>query len=137
MKLRKPAKPSVLLIGTDSLKQQLRATAFRNCEINVHTAETLPDALRLCSATRYDLVLLTSTHQGEGPMRVYDELQKVAPRQRVAVFVGPPRYLRELDGSHEGSEGQGAGSPPPPQIVRPQRSAHARLLFIKRLPATG
>lgn len=137
MTLQKTAKPSVLLIGADPLKQQLRATAFRNCEINVHTAVTLSDAIKLCSASRYDLVLIATSQHGEEPMLIYDELRKVAPRQRIAVFVGPPRYLRELDAVQGGSKSQGTNLVPRLRIVHSQPQGPRWSALIKRLLPTG
>jgi hypothetical protein len=83
-------------MGRDPLKQQLRATVFRNCEIDVRTVEGLEEAQRLCRVQQFDMVLLAGDHHSEEASLICDELRKVAPRQRVAVLVGPPKYLSEI-----------------------------------------
>jgi hypothetical protein len=86
----------ILLIDRNSLKQQLRATVFRNCEIDVHTTDSVSDALRLCRLQPYDMVLLAADqHSGEAS-RICGELLKASPRQRIALLVGPPKYLLEI-----------------------------------------
>lgn len=84
-----------LLVDSDPLKRALRAMVLRNCEIEVHTAASVADAFRLCQTRAYDLVLLTKEH-AEEVLLICQELRKITPRQRLAIFVGPPLYVREL-----------------------------------------
>jgi len=86
----------VLLIDHDSIKQQLRAIALRNCEIEVHTASNVSDAGRLWTAHSYDLVLLAAQENSEEAAVLCSELKKSRPRQRIALLVGAPHYVREV-----------------------------------------
>jgi len=86
----------VLLIDHDSRRQQLRAAALRNCEVEVHPASNVDDASRLCARRSYDLVLLAA----EEAALLSNELKKNRPRQRVALLVGAPQYIREMGRGH-------------------------------------
>ena len=83
-------------IAGAAIKQQLRATVFRNCEIDIHTANGVAEALRLCRVERYDMVLLAGDHDFGEVSLFCDELRKVAPRQRIAQLIGPPKYVWEM-----------------------------------------
>jgi hypothetical protein len=85
----------VLLVDSDPLKCGLRAMVFRNCEIDVHTARSVADAFRLCQTQAYDLVLLTKEHVDE-VLLTCQELRRITPRQRLAILIGPPLYVREV-----------------------------------------
>ena len=103
MRAEKTGDPRVLIIDRDSLKQKLRATVFRNCEIAVHAIDNHSEALRLCKTQRYALVLLGGN--SEEASLICAELHKISPRQRVALLVGPPAYLREI-GTRRASAGR-------------------------------
>lgn len=96
MKLPKDPTPVVLLVDRNPLKQNLRATVFRNCEIDVHTTNGVVEAQHLCRVHRYDLVLLGADHDFGEASLFCEELRKLVPRQRVALLVGPPKYLQEM-----------------------------------------
>lgn len=68
--------PRVLLIDSDVLKQQLRALAFRNCEIEVHTACSIAEAERLVRVHAYDLVLLAAQEESYEATLLCAELKK-------------------------------------------------------------
>jgi len=86
----------VLLIDHDSRRQQLRAAALRNCEIEVHPTSNVDDACRLCARLSYDLVLLAAEENSADAALLSNELKKNRPRQRVALLVGAPQYIREM-----------------------------------------
>jgi response regulator RpfG family c-di-GMP phosphodiesterase len=85
----------VLLIDHDSRRQQLRAVALRNCEIEVHTAVNIDDAARLARAHFFDLVLLAAEGDALEAQLLCAELKKGKSR-RIALLVGAPHYVREL-----------------------------------------
>jgi hypothetical protein len=101
----KTAEPTVLLIDRNPLKQQLRATVLRNCEIDVHTTDNLTEAQRLCRIQRYDMILLAADGDSDAAL-ISGELWKVSPRQRIALFVGPPKYLQEIGARQSQSASQ-------------------------------
>ena len=84
----------VLLIDRDSMKQKLRAAALRNCEVEVHTASAA--AGRLWRAHAYDLVLIAAEENSEEAAALCSELKKSKPKQRIALLVGAPQYIREI-----------------------------------------
>lgn len=86
----------VLLIDRDSLKRQIRAAVLRNCEVEVHTANDIADAGQLWTRCSYDLVLFAAQEQSEEALLLCDELRKSKPRQRIALLVGAPQYVREI-----------------------------------------
>lgn len=136
MRSPQSAKPSVLLIDTQGTQRQLRATVFRNREIDVHVAESLADALTLCGTKRYDMVLLPGRQSHEEHNWMCDALWKVTPRQRIAIFVGPPDYVRELVGDPHAQQGRRTRSVTQLRIVRSQPLQPDWGAFIRRLLAT-
>jgi CheY-like chemotaxis protein len=132
VRLPKTAEPSILLIDRNPDKQRLRATVFRNCEIDVHTAGNLSDALRLCRIQRFELILLAPDHDSEEASLVCDELRKLSPKQRVGMFVGPPRYVREM-GVRERQPIAGLTSSRRLHLVEPQPQRTQWSLLMERL----
>jgi DNA-binding NtrC family response regulator len=90
----------VLLIDHDSRRQQLRAAALRSCEVEVHPASNVDDASRLFARRSYDLVLLAAEENSEEAAMLSNELKKSKARQRVALLVGAPEYIREMGREH-------------------------------------
>ena len=86
----------VLLIDRDSIKKNLRAAALRNCEVEVHTASDAADAGRLWRAHAYDLVLIAAHENSDEATSLCSELKKSRPKQRIALLVGAPQYIREI-----------------------------------------
>jgi CheY-like chemotaxis protein len=86
----------ILLIDQNPFKQNLRATVLRNYEIEVHTAATARDAEVLWTTNAYDLILLAAIEHP--PETVSEKIRKVRPRQRIALLVGAPTYIREVGG---------------------------------------
>jgi len=85
----------VLLIDHNSHRQQLRAAALRNCEVEVHTAFNINDAARLARAHFFDLVLLAAEEDSLETHLLCAELKKSKSR-RIALLVGAPNYVQEL-----------------------------------------
>ena len=86
----------ILLIDENSRKLNLLTTILRNHEVEVHPASRLEEAQSLWKNTPYDLVLLSApANSGQA---VLDALQirQSKPRQRIALLVGPPAYIREI-----------------------------------------
>ena len=87
---------SILLIDQNTTKQNLRATIFRNYEIEVHTARSVADAASLSRTHAYDLVLLAAQENSEDADELCTRLRAIRPRQRIGLLVGPPVFVREL-----------------------------------------
>jgi len=68
---------------------------LRNSEIEVHPASSVDDAFRLFARRSYDLGLLAAEDSEEATM-LSNELKKSKARQRVALLVGAPEYIREM-----------------------------------------
>jgi len=86
----------VLLIDHDFRRQQLRAAALRNREVEVHPASNIDDAARLWAKRSYDLVLLAAERDSEEAVLLCQELKRSKPRQRMALLIGAPEYIREM-----------------------------------------
>lgn len=125
--------PRVLVLDRDSLKQKLRATIFRNCEIDVRTTDSTRDALRRCKIHSYDVVLVAG--ETEETSLFCNELRRAVPRQRIALLVGPLSYLREIAVKQRVSAPRPPKSAPRLTLVQPQRTQWRAL--IDRLLATG
>lgn len=107
----------VLLIDKNSFKQNLRATILRNYEIEVHTTSSSADAQNLCIQNLYDLVLLAAAEDSPEAVALPAEIRKHKPRQRIALLVGAPPYIREVGGIPKRATRVSA---PPPSIFAPK-----------------
>lgn len=88
----------VLLIDQDPFKQNLRGTILRYYEIEVDTAASPGDAEALWTNNRYDLILLAAQENPLEAMTLADQIRRSKPRQRIALLVGAPTYIREVGG---------------------------------------
>jgi len=86
----------VLLIDENSRKLNLLATILRNHEVEVHSAAHLEEARSLWKNIPYDLVLLGASGNSDQATLASVQIRKSKPRQRIALLVGPPVYIREL-----------------------------------------
>lgn len=93
----------ILLIDRDSRMQQLRASALRNHEIEVHIASDVNDAGRFFTTCPYDLILLAAEENSQEAALICEQLAKCRPRQRIAILVGAPHYVRELGRKRRGA----------------------------------
>jgi response regulator RpfG family c-di-GMP phosphodiesterase len=137
MNFSKDDQRKVLLIDRDCVKQHLRAVALRNCEIEVHTASSISDAGRLWTAHSYDLVLLAALENSEEAAALCSELKKSRPRQRIALLVGAPQYVREINPKRR--DAQPADPPLAPSLVMGTTATPPSQwrLMLERLFATG
>jgi CheY-like chemotaxis protein len=86
----------VLLIDENSRRLNLLASILRNHEVEVHFATRLDEARSLWKNIPYDLVLLAAPeNSGEAALALL-QIRKSKPRQRIALLVGPPTYIREI-----------------------------------------
>jgi hypothetical protein len=108
---------AVLLVDCDLRMRQLRQTIFTNREIDVRLAVSLPYAHTLCRAQRYDLVLL-SGHGSDEVSRFCENLWETLPKQRIALLVGPPTYLREMRAKRHSAPREST------QRIQPVESGH-------------
>ena len=127
----------VLLIDHDSRRQQLRAAAMRNCEVEVHPTNNVDDAARLCARRSYDLVLLAAEEDSEEAALLSNELRKNRHRQRVALLIGAPEYIREMEPNQAMPEATGIQLPPTLAISRTGRPRSQWQLMVERLLAAG
>ena len=86
----------ILLIDDNSRKLNLLATVLRNHEVEVHLANRLAEATSLWKNIPYDLVLLAAPENSEQATLASLQIRKSKPRQRIALLVGPPAYIREI-----------------------------------------
>lgn len=112
----------VLLIDGDALKQRIRAAALRNCEVEVHTADSIADAGNLCARGSYDLVLFAAEEHSDAAALLCEELRKSRPKQRIALLVGAPQYIREIGRRRKAPLTSIASARPRLQIQTPQAS---------------
>jgi DNA-binding NtrC family response regulator len=110
MNLLKSDQRKVLLIDPDSRRQQLRAAALRNCEVEVHTAFNIDDAARLARAHFFDLVLLAAEEDSFEARLLCADLKK-GKSQRIALLVGAPHYVQELVRNHKDAVSTGKHVP--------------------------
>jgi CheY-like chemotaxis protein len=102
----------VLLIDDNSRRLNLRAAILRNHEIEVHLAGRVEEARSLWKSIPYDLVLLAASENSEQAILVPQQIRKSKPRQRIALLVGPPTYIREI--GRTGAAPKTQLIPPPP-----------------------
>ncbi len=88
----------ILLVDENARKQNLRANILRNYDVEVHTAESLIEAAPLWRTNTYDLILLDG-RSPEVADAVSAEIRESKPKQRIGVLVGPPKFIRELNGA--------------------------------------
>jgi len=136
VRFRKTAEPTVLLIDRNPLKQQLRATVLRNCEIDVHATDHLTEAQTLCRIHRYDMILLAADGESDAAL-ISSELWKVSPRQRIALFVGPPKYLQEIGARQSQSASRPNSFDRRLHLVDPQPQATQWRALLDRVFAAG
>jgi CheY-like chemotaxis protein len=86
----------ILLIDDNSRRLNLLATVLRNREVEVHLANRLVEATSLWKNIPYDLVLLAASENSEQATLASLHIRKSNPRQRIALLVGPPAYIREI-----------------------------------------
>jgi hypothetical protein len=105
----------VLLIDENSRRLNLLATVLRNREVEVHPASRLDEAKALWKNIPYDLVLLAAPENSEQATLASLQIRSSKPRQRIALLVGPPDYIREM--------GRRAGKPRPVPPSNPVESS--------------
>jgi len=101
----------ILLVDQNRTKQTVRATILRNYEIEVHTASDITDAAILWAAHSYDLVLLAAPENSEEAAVASAQIRQINPRQRIALLVGPPVFIRELSGKRKKAASIGENAP--------------------------
>lgn len=131
MSFSKNDQRKVLLIDCDSMKQKLRAAALRNCDVEVHTASDAADAGRLWKAHAYDLVLIAAQENSEEVAGLCSEFKKSKPRQRVALLVGAPQYVREIGRQRKETQ------PSPSLAIGTQTQTTHWHVMMERLLAAG
>ncbi|SPE21746.1 hypothetical protein SBA7_10047 [Candidatus Sulfotelmatobacter sp. SbA7] len=110
----------VLLFDENSRKLSLLTTILRNHEVEVHSASRLEDAQSLWKNISYDLVLLAAPENSDQAALASLQIRKIKPRQRIALLVGPPAYIREI--GRPPAKTRSAPPPPTPDEspLRPQ-----------------
>jgi len=86
----------ILLIDPNQRKQALRSSILRNYEIKVDAASDMGEAMSLWRTHAYDLVLFDGQQGFEEVTMLSTEMRRIKPKQRIALLVGPPAYIREL-----------------------------------------
>ena len=98
----------------------------------LHTASDAADAGRLWRAHAYDLVLIAAHENSDETASLCSELRKSRPKQRIALLVGKPQYIREI--GRKRTETQ-----PSPRLAigTTQRQATHWDVMMERLLAAG
>lgn len=102
-------KKKVLLVDSSHAKRELRAEAMRKLGMNVDCAANIAEARSWWRAALYDLVLI-DMERGLGYRDEFcDDIRGATPPQRLAFFVGQPKYFASAPNEHEESPVQNAG----------------------------
>ncbi len=83
----------VLLVGTYSLKRDLRARIMRKLGVEVDCAADISEARSLWQADSYSLVLVDVRNDSVNVQEFCAEIRSAKPPQVVAFLVGKPNYL--------------------------------------------
>ena len=84
----------VLLVDSHQPTRDARSLVLRNHDIELDIAESLQVARSLWRPRLYDWILLdVRGYLPEEARAFYERIRDTRPRQRVAFFVGPPRFL--------------------------------------------
>jgi DNA-binding NtrC family response regulator len=83
---------NVLLIDARQVIGEMRATILRNRGVDVDVARQIAAARVLWNRNRYDLVLFDFRQDSELVNQLVREMKLTNPLQKVAFFVGGPRY---------------------------------------------
>lgn len=83
---------NVLLIDARQVMGEMRATILRNRGVDVDVARQIPAARVLWNRNRYDLVLFDFRQEAGLVEQLVDEIRHSNPQQKVAFFVGGPRF---------------------------------------------
>jgi CheY-like chemotaxis protein len=86
----------ILLIDDNARRLTLLVTILRSHEVEVHPASRLEEAKSLWKNIPYDLVLLAAAANSEQAALATSQIRKSKPRQRIALLIGPPAYIREI-----------------------------------------
>lgn len=89
----------VLLIDENDRTRNLRATVFRNCEVEVHTAANFSEAAVLWKTIPYDFVLLSAREDAARASLMAARIRESRPRQRIGLLVGRPAFVQEISRS--------------------------------------
>ncbi len=86
----------VLIVGSLDPPADLRAVFLREHGLELDVAASADDARALYRANAYHLVLVDVRNQRPGEVSAFcEELRHSCPGQRIAFWVGPPKYLVE------------------------------------------
>jgi DNA-binding NtrC family response regulator len=83
---------NVLLIDARQVIGEMRATILRDRGVDVDVAQHIPAARILWNRNRYDLVLFDFRQDAILVDQLVGEIKHSNPQQKVAFFVGGPRY---------------------------------------------
>jgi|SRR5919204_4929835 DNA-binding NtrC family response regulator len=83
---------NVLLIDAREVIGEMRATILRDRGVDVDVARQLSSARILWNRNRYDLVLFDFRQDPNQVRQLMQEMKTANPHQKVAFFVGGPRF---------------------------------------------
>ena len=84
---------TVLLLDSNQKLREMRARRLRLYGISVHTVGTVEVARARMEWNTYTLVLVAPRKNPEEVIEFHREIKRLHPTQRVAFFVGPPKYI--------------------------------------------
>jgi DNA-binding NtrC family response regulator len=83
---------NVLLIDAREVVGEMRATILRDRGVDVDVARQISSARILWNRNRYDLVLFDFRQEPNQVRELMQEMKTAKPGQKVAFFVGGPRF---------------------------------------------
>ena len=83
---------NVLLIDARVVMGEMRASLLRDRGVDVDVAHQISSARILWNRNRYDLVLFDYREEPNQVKQLMSEMKTTKPRQKVAFFVGGPRF---------------------------------------------
>lgn len=83
---------NVLLIDAREVIGEMRASILRDRGVDVDVARHISSARILWNRNHYDLVLFDYRQEPSQVKELMHEMKATKPRQKVAFFVGGPRY---------------------------------------------
>jgi len=84
---------TVLLVDSNQTLGEMRARRLRLYGVTVHTTDSIEAARARLKENAYALVLVAPREKPEEAIQFHREIKRLHPAQRVAFFVGPPKYL--------------------------------------------
>jgi response regulator RpfG family c-di-GMP phosphodiesterase len=88
-----PLGKTVLLVDSNQNVAEARARVLRRYGVTVVTVDSAKGARALIDGNTYHLILVAPRGNPAEAIQLQREIKRLHPEQRVAFFVGPPKYI--------------------------------------------